>query len=93
MTSVVFALVHYRNTPAIREAIARLGALAVPAGWTTDVIVADNSGDAPPDLDAAVVRDGRNRGYLGGAAMAFEHRRAAYGVPSGRRESSDATTE
>jgi len=82
MTSVVFALVHYRNTPAIRKAIARLRALAVPAGWTTDVIVADNSGDAPPDLDAALVRDGSNRGYLGGAAMAFEHRRAAHGVPS-----------
>ena len=82
MTTVVFALVHYRNTPAIRQAIARLRALAVPAGWTTDVIVADNSGDAPPDLDAAVVRDGSNRGYLGGAAMAFEHRRASHGMPS-----------
>jgi GT2 family glycosyltransferase len=82
MTTVVFGLIHYRNTPAIRDAIARLRALAVPSGWTTDIIVADNSGDAPPDLDAAVVGDGSNRGYLGGAAMAFEHRRASHGMPS-----------
>lgn len=82
MTSVVFALVHYRNTAAIRSAIARLRALQVPAGWTVDIIVADNSGDAPGDLDALVVHDGRNRGYLGGAAMAFDHWRTAHGVPS-----------
>ena len=82
MTSVVFALVHYRNTPAIREAIARLRALTLPAGWTADIVVADNSGDAPPDLGAVIVGDGGNHGYLGGAAMAFDHRRASHGVPS-----------
>jgi GT2 family glycosyltransferase len=73
MTAIVFALVHYRNTAAIQDAIARLRVLRVPAAWTVDVIVADNSGDAPDDIGAPVVRDGSNRGYLGGAAMAFDH--------------------
>lgn len=79
MTTVLFALVHYRNTTAIREAIAHLRALRPPPGWTVDVTVADNSGDAPEVLGAPVVRDGGNRGYLGGAAMAFEHWMASHG--------------
>ncbi len=79
MTAVVFALVHYRNTAAIQAAVARLCALRVPAGWAVDVIVADNSGDAPDGIGAPIVRDGTNRGYLGGAAMAFDQWKAAHG--------------
>ena len=82
MTAAVFALVHYKNTDAIRTAIADLRSLTCPAGWSVDVVVADNSGDAPPDLDAAIVRDGTNHGYLGGAAKAFDHWRLSRGVPS-----------
>jgi GT2 family glycosyltransferase len=77
--TVVFALVHYRNTAAIREAIAHLRALTVPEGWAVDIIVADNSGDAPADIGAPVVQEGINRGYLGGAAMAYSHWRASHG--------------
>lgn len=79
MTTIVFALVHYRNTAAIRDAIGRLRALHVPADWAVDVVVADNSGDAPDAIGAPVVRDGSNRGYLGGANLAFEHWRATHG--------------
>jgi GT2 family glycosyltransferase len=82
MTTIVFALVHYKNTAAIRTSIAQLRALAVPPGWSVDVIVADNSGDAPGDLAAMLVSDGANHGYLGGAAKAFDHFRAVHGVPS-----------
>jgi GT2 family glycosyltransferase len=86
MTTLVFALVHYRNTAAIKASIERLRALTVPTGWTVAIIVADNSGDAPADLGAAlkvtVVADGANHGYLGGAAMAFNHWRTLHGVPS-----------
>lgn len=83
MTTVLFALVHYRNTAAIQQAIARLRALRVPAGWIVDVVVADNSGDAPDGMGAPVVRDGTNRGYLGGAAMAFDHWKASHGQAPG----------
>ena len=79
MTTIVFALVHYRNTAAIREAVGRLRALRVPADWAVDVVVADNSGDAPDAIGAPVVRDGSNRGYLGGANLALEHWRATHG--------------
>jgi len=79
MTTIVFALVHYRNTAAIREAIGRLRALRVPAAWAVEVVVADNSGDAPDAIGAPVVRDGSNRGYLGGAAMVFDHWTASRG--------------
>jgi len=82
MTNVVFALVHYSNAAAIKTAIANLRALTPPAGWTVDVIVADNSGDAPGDLDATVVGDASNHGYLGGAAMVFDHWRRMHGVPA-----------
>ncbi|MGE0865718.1 MAG: glycosyltransferase family 2 protein [Vicinamibacterales bacterium] len=81
MTTVVFALVHYRNTAAIEAAVARLRALKVPAGWAVDVVIADNSGDAPLSLPAPVVRDDTNRGYLGGAARAFDHWRGQHGQP------------
>jgi GT2 family glycosyltransferase len=81
MTDVVFALVHYRNSPAITSAIAALRAVSIPAGWAVHIIVADNSGDAPGGLDATVVRDGSNHGYLGGAAMAFNHWRSSHGLP------------
>ncbi len=81
MSSVVFALVHYRNTAAIQSAIAHLRALGVPPGWTVEVIVADNSHDAPASLGAPIVGDGANRGYLGGAAMALAHWRAAHNQP------------
>lgn len=83
MTTVLFALVHYRNTAAIQQAITRLRALRVPAGWTVDVVVADNSGDAPDGIGAPIVRDGTNRGYLGGAAMAFDHWKASHGQAPG----------
>lgn len=79
MTTVVFALVHYRNTAAIQAAVAHLRTLRVPAGWAVDVIVADNSGDAPGGIGAPVARNGTNRGYLGGAAMAFDQWMAAHG--------------
>lgn len=82
MTNVVFALIHYRNTAAITTAIADLRALTKPSGWNIEVIVADNSCDAPGDLDATVVRDGSNHGYLGGAAMAFDHWRKLHGIPA-----------
>jgi len=83
MTTIVFALVHFRNTAAIQEAIAHLRALRVPSGWMVEVVVADNSGDAPDDIGAPVVRDGSNRGYLGGAAMAFEYWKATHGQAPG----------
>jgi GT2 family glycosyltransferase len=72
VTSLVFALVHYRNAPAIRAAVWRLRAVAVPAGWTVEVIVADNSGEAPDDLGAPIIRVGTNLGYLGGAAQVLD---------------------
>ena len=72
MTTVLFAIVHYGNTDAIRAAIGSIRTLRVPEGWRVDVIVADNSGDAPGDLGAPVVADGGNRGYLGGAALALQ---------------------
>jgi hypothetical protein len=71
MTTILFTLVHYHNTVAIRDAIGRLRSLVVPPGWRAIVTVADNSGDAPDDLDAIVVSVGENRGYLGGAASAL----------------------
>jgi len=79
MTTIVFALVHFRNAAAIREAIGRLRALRVPADWAVEVVVADNSGDAPDAIGAPVVRDGSNRGYLGGAAMVFDYWMASHG--------------
>lgn len=79
MTTIVFALVHYHNTAAIQDAIARLRALRVPPGWTVEVIVADNSGDAPDGIGAAIVRNGSNRGYLGGAATALDRWKASHG--------------
>lgn len=79
MTTIVFALVHYRNTTAVRSAVARVRALQVPTDWVVDVIVADNSSDAPRDIGATTVSDGTNRGYLGGAALAFDHWAATHG--------------
>lgn len=82
MTNAVFALVHYHNAGGVRAAIERIRALQTPAGWAITIIVADNSGDAPPDLGVRVVNTGHNAGYLGGAAAALEAWRADEGVPS-----------
>lgn len=81
MTTIVFALVHYRNSAAIAGAIARLRALRIPDGWAVHILVADNSGDIQAGIEATVVSDGHNHGYLGGAAMALNHWQSRHGVP------------
>ena len=81
MTSVLFALVHYHNTEAVREAVAGIRALRLPEAWRAEVRVADNSGDAASDLGAEIVSVGSNRGYLGGAALILERWREAHGRP------------
>ncbi len=81
MTTLLFVFVHYRNTDAIRAAIRGIRALPLPAGWSLHVAVADNSGDAPADLDADLVAGGGNRGYLGGAALALQRWCDAHGRP------------
>jgi GT2 family glycosyltransferase len=79
MMTILFVLVHYRNTDAIRAAIRNIRALYLPHGWNLDVAVADNSGDAPANLDACIVAAEGNRGYLGGAALALERWRELHG--------------
>jgi GT2 family glycosyltransferase len=81
MTTILFALIHYGNTDAIRTAVGRLRSLHVPGGWRRAVLVADNSADAPEDLGVDVVSTGGNLGYLGGAAAVLDWWRTRHQDP------------
>lgn len=76
MTSLVIAVVHYANAGEVQQFVAATRALRVPHAWTLDIIVVDNSGDAPPFEGATLVRADRNLGYLNGAALGLRARNA-----------------
>jgi len=84
--TIVLVANHYANEAEVRTFVGHCASLSMPAGWSLEILVCDNSdswvGDAPHPC-ATILRQGKNLGYYGGCAHGLAHWRAAHGcVPA-----------
>jgi GT2 family glycosyltransferase len=79
MKRVVVLTVHYRNVEDTRAFLASAARLVVADGWRVDLVVVDNSGDAPRGAAGTLFASPANLGYLGAAAFGLDRWRAENG--------------
>jgi GT2 family glycosyltransferase len=71
---LAWILVHHQNTREVLRFVKHLHKQSVPASWRLQILIVDNSSDFSyaEELEAQIIRPGRNLGYLNGGAYGVE---------------------
>ena len=73
---ILLTTAHTNETESVKKFIKHLASLHIPVGWKLHLVIADNSGTWPDDLEipdfCLVFKSGANLGYLGGCRYALD---------------------